>query len=58
MSEQFEENDYLSKTLTDAIHNGNTLETEKLLKLIQEIGGTVTVEPLGNNPNIRDVSNN
>lgn len=40
------ENPYLTRALTDAIHQGNVEETQKLLKLIQEIGGVISVDVL------------
>ena len=52
MDHQQEINTYLSDLLTNAIHTGNESETEKLLKLIQDIQGTVTVELIENSNNL------
>lgn len=44
MSEQPVINEALSEELTKAIHEGNAIQTEKLLNLIKEIGGVIQVE--------------
>lgn len=43
-------NQFLSTELTNAIHSGNASETERLLKLIQELGGEIIVEPIDAGP--------
>ena len=48
MSEVPEENTILSELLTQAIHQGNCAETERLLNVIREIGGKISDEV---NPN-------
>lgn len=42
-------NNHLSSLLTKAIHSGSPEETEKILKLIQEIQGSIQVEYIENN---------